>query len=50
MATARQHWNVSASLIASRTHNPIRSIVENIVIEPNPEKPMIALSIGKLVV
>jgi len=43
----REHWNVSASNIAKRTHNPIRSIVENIVVEPNPNKPMIALSIGK---
>ncbi|KAJ8679485.1 hypothetical protein QAD02_015272 [Eretmocerus hayati] len=39
-------WNVRASLIAKRTHNPIREIVENIVVEPNPEKHMIALSIG----
>ncbi|XP_016838535.1 tyrosine aminotransferase isoform X2 [Nasonia vitripennis] len=43
---AREGWNVQASLIAKRTHNPIRSIVENIVVEPNPEKQMIALSIG----
>ncbi|XP_029673623.1 tyrosine aminotransferase isoform X1 [Formica exsecta] len=42
----RERWNVCASNIARRTHNPIRSIVENIVVEPNPNKPMIALSIG----
>lgn len=42
----RERWNVRASHIARRTHNPIRSIVENIVVEPNPNKPMIALSIG----
>ncbi|XP_012226031.1 tyrosine aminotransferase [Linepithema humile] len=42
----RECWNVCASNIAKRTHNPIRSIVENIVVEPNPNKPMIALSIG----
>ncbi|XP_011867961.1 PREDICTED: tyrosine aminotransferase [Vollenhovia emeryi] len=42
----RECWNVGASNIARNTHNPIRSIVENIVVEPNPNKPMIALSIG----
>ncbi|XP_072762193.1 tyrosine aminotransferase [Anoplolepis gracilipes] len=42
----REHWNVCASDIARRTYNPIRSIVENIIVEPNPNKSMIALSIG----
>ncbi|XP_024944186.1 tyrosine aminotransferase isoform X2 [Cephus cinctus] len=42
----RTRWDVQASDIARKTHNPIRSIVENIVIEPNPNKNMIALSIG----
>ncbi|RLU17103.1 hypothetical protein DMN91_011172 [Ooceraea biroi] len=42
----RERWNVCVSDIARRTHNPIRSIVENIVVEPNPNKQMIALSIG----
>ncbi|XP_076686618.1 tyrosine aminotransferase isoform X2 [Andrena cerasifolii] len=42
----RKGWNVRASDIARRTHNPIRSIVENLVVEPNPTKPMISLSIG----
>lgn len=46
--SSRERWNVRVSDIAKRTHNPIRSIVENIVVEPNPNKPMIALSIGKL--
>ncbi|KAK2587924.1 hypothetical protein KPH14_004015 [Odynerus spinipes] len=45
-SSSRERWNVRASQIARRTHNPIRSIVENIVVEPNPNKPMIALSIG----
>ncbi|XP_066596092.1 tyrosine aminotransferase [Prorops nasuta] len=44
--TSRNHWDVKLSEIGRRTHNPIRSIVENIVCEPNPEKSMIALSIG----
>lgn len=46
--SSREKWRVQASNIAKRTHNPIRSIVENIVVEPNPNKKMIALSIGKL--
>lgn len=43
----RERWSVRASDIARRTYNPIRSIVENIVVEPNPNKQMIALSIGE---
>ncbi|XP_076655272.1 tyrosine aminotransferase [Halictus rubicundus] len=43
---SRQRWNVRASDIGRNTHNPIRSIVENIVIEPNSTKSMISLSIG----
>lgn len=44
---SRERWKVEASDIAKRTHNPIRSIVENIVVEPNPNKKLIALSIGE---
>jgi hypothetical protein len=47
LRSSRKEWNVQASLIAERTHNPIRSIIEHIVMEPNPKKPLIALSIGK---
>ncbi|XP_078050602.1 tyrosine aminotransferase isoform X2 [Augochlora pura] len=43
---SRQRWNVLASDIGRNTHNPIRSIVENIVLEPNSTKPVISLSIG----
>ncbi|XP_047366850.1 tyrosine aminotransferase [Vespa velutina] len=43
---SRERWEVQASHIAKQTHNPIRSIVDNIVVEPNPNKRMIALSIG----
>nr|XP_050864766.1 tyrosine aminotransferase isoform X2 [Vespula vulgaris] len=43
---SRERWEVRASHIAKLTHNPIRSIVDNIVVEPNPNKRMIALSIG----
>lgn len=40
-------WNVEVSDFARLTHNPIRAIVENLKIEPHPEKIMIALSIGE---
>ncbi|PBC31923.1 Tyrosine aminotransferase [Apis cerana cerana] len=42
----RDRWNVEASDIARNTHNPIRSIVESLVVEPNPAKSVISLSIG----
>ena len=42
----RKNWNVSLSTFAKKTFNPIRNIVENLKIEPHPDKPMIALSIG----
>nr|CAD7568267.1 unnamed protein product [Timema californicum] len=41
-------WNVPASEIARNTNNPIRNIVENLRLDPNPDKPLIALSIGEL--
>lgn len=39
-------WNVKCSQFALKTHNPIRAIVDGLKIEPNKDKPMIALSIG----
>lgn len=42
-----QEWDVRASTLARNTHNLIRSIVENLQVEPNPTKPFIALSVGK---
>jgi hypothetical protein len=39
-------WNIKVSEFALKTHNPIRAIVEGMKIEPNPDKQMIALSIG----
>ncbi|XP_039279828.1 tyrosine aminotransferase isoform X1 [Nilaparvata lugens] len=40
-------WSPSgASLLASRTHNPIRTVVEGCKLKPCPGKPMIALSLG----
>uniref|UniRef100_A0A182MZJ8 Tyrosine aminotransferase n=1 Tax=Anopheles dirus TaxID=7168 RepID=A0A182MZJ8_9DIPT len=42
----RNRWNVAISDFARLTHNPIRAIVEGLNIQPNPDKPLIALSIG----
>ncbi|XP_045767178.1 tyrosine aminotransferase [Maniola jurtina] len=41
-----QEWEVRASTLARKTTNPIRRIVENLQVEPNPDKELIALSIG----
>lgn len=45
--SSRQSWNVEATSFAKNTINPIRNIVERLKLEPNPEKYMIPLSIGK---
>lgn len=39
-------WEVRASTLARNTHNLIRDIVENLQVEPNPNKRLIALSVG----
>lgn len=41
-----QFWSIRASDFSLNTHNPIRSIVDGLKIEPNKEKSMIALSLG----
>jgi len=43
---SRRSWSVTASNYARNTFNPIRAIIESMKLTPNPEKPMIALSIG----
>ncbi|TNN42476.1 Tyrosine aminotransferase [Liparis tanakae] len=42
----RQRWEVKPSVMADNTLNPIRAIVDGMQLTPNPEKPMISLSIG----
>ncbi|MEQ2243846.1 hypothetical protein ILYODFUR_011026 [Ilyodon furcidens] len=42
----RQRWEVKPSEMAKNTLNPIRAIVDGMKLTPNPEKPMISLSIG----
>ncbi|CAD5123931.1 DgyrCDS12239 [Dimorphilus gyrociliatus] len=39
-------WNLEVSTIAKNTFNPIRALVDQMKLTPNPEKSMIALSIG----
>ncbi|KAG9329093.1 hypothetical protein JZ751_027078 [Albula glossodonta] len=39
-------WNIRASEMSRNTLNPIREIVDGMKLSPNPDKPMIALSIG----
>ncbi|GIX79725.1 hypothetical protein CDAR_5481 [Caerostris darwini] len=43
-------WNVKPSKIAANTVNPIRSIVDNLHINPNPDKKVISLSIGCIII
>ncbi|KAG1683005.1 Tyrosine aminotransferase [Nymphon striatum] len=42
----KKSWRIKPSRMATETINPIRQIVENLIIEPNENKKMIALSIG----
>ncbi|XP_056137668.1 tyrosine aminotransferase [Lampris incognitus] len=42
----RQRWDIKPSKMANNTLNPIRAIVDGMKLSPNPDKPMIALSIG----
>lgn len=39
-------WNIDSSSFAKSTSNPVRKLIEQMKIEPNPALPMIALSIG----
>ncbi|KAM3964772.1 tyrosine aminotransferase-like [Aphomia sociella] len=44
--TIDRPWIVRASSMARNTHNMIRNIVENMQVEPNPNKKFIPLSLG----
>ncbi|KAL1124252.1 hypothetical protein AAG570_002022 [Ranatra chinensis] len=39
-------WKLKASRLADRTRNYIREVVEDLDLEPNPDKPLISLSLG----
>lgn len=45
-AVPRSAWLLPASLSSQRTLNPIRAIVDKLVVPPNASKPLIPLSIG----
>ncbi|EDW00555.1 tyrosine aminotransferase [Drosophila grimshawi] len=45
-ARSRAGWQIKGSSLSLNTHNRIRNIVESLKINPNPQKPMIPLSIG----
>lgn len=42
----KKEWKVQASATAKRCRNKIREVVENIDLEPNPQKSVIAFSLG----
>lgn len=42
----RNEWNIDSSQFAKSTLNPVRKMIEQMKLEPNPDLPMIALSIG----
>ncbi|PIO32536.1 hypothetical protein AB205_0192350 [Aquarana catesbeiana] len=42
----KPRWSIRASEMSKKTFNPIRAIVDTMKATPNPNKPMIALSIG----
>lgn len=44
----KARWSVRPSDMSNKTFNPIRTIVDNMKVKPNPDKTMIALSIGEL--
>lgn len=47
VGVGRTAWNIKTSKLAKRTINRIRGIVETLKLSPNPNKPMIPLSIGE---
>jgi tyrosine aminotransferase len=45
--TAKTAWTpLPASIVSQRTVNPIRRIVDNLQVKPNPDKPVISLALG----
>lgn len=44
--TKRSKWTIASSHMAKRTFNPIRTVVDGMKLEPNPDKDLISLSIG----
>ena len=47
MTTKKRKWEVTLSEKAKNTHNPIGAIVDVMKISSNPDKGMVAMSVGK---
>lgn len=47
MSTRSSTWNVPASRVAKNAHNPIRQIVDKLKVDPNAQKDLISLALGK---
>ncbi|KAI8922419.1 pyridoxal phosphate-dependent transferase [Powellomyces hirtus] len=43
---AEKSFNIKSSVVSMRTRNPIRAIVDNLKVKPNPEKEFISLALG----
>ncbi|KAJ3280887.1 hypothetical protein HK104_000344 [Borealophlyctis nickersoniae] len=43
---SHQPFSVKASVVAKRTRNPIREIVDNLAVKPSPDKEFISLALG----
>lgn len=48
MRGRKARWSVRPSDMSNKTFNPIRAIVDTMKVKPNPNKTIIALSIGEL--
>ncbi|GAB5590096.1 hypothetical protein Unana1_04996 [Umbelopsis nana] len=46
MSNRPSSWNVPASKVAKRAHNPIRQIVDKLKVDPNAQKDLISLALG----
>lgn len=42
-------WNVRSSNTSKNTLNPIRAVVDEMEVNPNPDKEMISLSLGNVI-
>jgi hypothetical protein len=49
VSTPKGNWSIQPSSFAVNSINPIRQIVENLNVTPNPDKKLIPLSIGESV-
>src|ERR1044072_7071848 len=48
LARIEANWHIPASIVSTRTINPIRDVIFNMKVTPNPKKEYISLALGKL--